>query len=129
MDGGIQPLPKALYERAKKDGVIRIFLEFSGGSDQGYLEVDIDHQQGVEPKDVSLASDIESWAEDVYNYSGAGDGNPYGDNVTYDLKNNKVSTEEWFMRRVKGDTNIEKLLVVDEDGDGDEDSDGDGDEE
>jgi hypothetical protein len=48
--------------------------------------------------------------------------------VTYDLKNNKVSTEEWFMRRVEGDTNIEKL-VVDEDGDSDEDSDGDGDED
>ena len=123
LDTEIQPLPKDLYERAIKDGVIRIFLAFSGGSDQGYLEVDLDHKNDAEAKDNSLASDIESWAEDAYEYSGAGDGSPYGDNITYDLVKNKVFTEEWFTQITKGGKHSENLVVGDGDGDGDEDED------
>jgi hypothetical protein len=31
----------------------------------------------------------------VYEYSGAGDGTDYGDNITYNLVEGKVTTQEW----------------------------------
>lgn len=111
----IMPLPKALYERAKKDEVAKIHLEFSGGNDQGYLNVNLDREGKGKCKDSNLAKDIELWAEDEYQYSGAGDGNDYGDNITYNLVNNKVSVEEWHMSRVSCGEDNEELVVKEDD--------------
>jgi hypothetical protein len=43
-----------------------------------------------------LWGEVEEWAYDSYGYSGAGDGTEYGDDITYDLVTNKVSTQEWY---------------------------------
>ena len=86
-----QPLSKNIYNKAKKLGVEQIVLEFSGGSDEGYLHVGLAPEQNN-----NFAQEIEDWAWEVYSYSGAGDGSNYGDNITYDLVKGEVSTEEWY---------------------------------
>jgi len=101
------PLPKKLYEKAKELGVGSIELEFRGGNDEGHLYV-----QTVESKTddlvkivrrkqqlSTLAMDIETWAFEAYEYSGAGDGNDYGDDVTYNLETMKASVSSWMMVR------------------------------
>lgn len=99
-----QPLNKSIYNKAKEQGIEEIILRFSGGSDEGYLDVE------TEPKwDQDLANEIEEWAWEVYDYNGAGEGNAYGDDIVYDLKEGKVTTSEWFTARQEGDTDNEEL--------------------
>lgn len=110
----IEPLSKEIYNKAKKLGVEKIVLNFSGGSDEGYLNVTLypwDQNQSDEYND--LSAEIENWAWDVYSYSGAGEGNDYGDDIEYDLVNNRVSTQEWYTARTEGDS-AEVDLVIDE---------------
>lgn len=91
----ILPLPKSLYEKAKSLGVEKIFLSFSGGSDEGHLSVDL--QPGLDDANsYAFLNEIEDWAFDAYAYGGAGDGNDYGDDVTYDLVEKTASHSEWF---------------------------------
>ena len=106
----IEPLSKVIYNKAKELGIETIVLNFSGGDDEGYLDV------GMTPKyDEKFAGEIEDWAWEVYDYSGAGDGNAYGDNVEYDLKNGKASTEEWYMTRQSEDGVTRNLQISAED--------------
>lgn len=101
-----EPLSKAIYDKAKKLGIESITLHFSGGSDNGFLEIDT--EPNFSPSKGTWASagtnlkflnDVEEWAWKVYNYNGAGDGLDYGDDVTYDLKNKKVSMSAWYLTR------------------------------
>ena len=92
----IKPLSKAIHAKAKSLGVTKITLKFSGGSDEGYLTVDL---EGVDAYGTDIEKEIEEWAWSVYEYSGAGDGNDYGDDITYDLENSKVESNEWHMVR------------------------------
>jgi hypothetical protein len=86
-----EPLSKAIYDKAKKLGIAKIELNFSGGSDEGYLNIETSPEYYRE-----FAQEIEDWAWDTYHYSGAGDGNDYGDNVIYNLETGEVTTEEWY---------------------------------
>jgi hypothetical protein len=105
----VEPLNKTIYNKAKEQGIEQIILRFSGGNDEGYLDVE------TEPKwDQDLASEIEEWAWEVYDYSGAGEGNDYGDDIVYDLKNGKVTTSEWFTSRQEGDSDNDKLQLAEE---------------
>lgn len=92
-----EPINKALYEKAKSMGITKIHLEFQGGSDEGYLGVNLQNAEGSQ--DLQLAQEIEEWAWDAYSYSGAGDGSDYGDDITYDLVENTVETQEWYTSR------------------------------
>jgi len=106
-----KPLKKAIYDKAKELGIEQITLHFSGGNDEGYLDV------GIEPYEKynqDLSSEIEEWAWDVYSYSGAGEGYDYGDNISYDLKSGKVSTSEWYTSRQEGDTENGELEIEEE---------------
>jgi hypothetical protein len=89
-----EPLSKDIYNKAKELGIEEIKLAFSGGNDEGSLYVELSPYEN--DKDGSFSSEIEDWAWDVYSYSGAGDGSDYGDNITYDLVENEVSTSEWY---------------------------------
>jgi len=103
-----EPLSKAIYNKAKELGVDKITLKFSGGNDEGHLYVQ------TNTDDYDFEKEIEDWAWEAYQYSGAGDGTDYGDDIVYDLKNGKVSTSEWFhvVQEQKGGTS--KLKVEDE---------------
>jgi hypothetical protein len=92
-----KPLSKEIYNEAIKLGVKKITLAFSGGSDEGFLDINISPPLITLPS--SFVTEIESWAWSVYDYSGAGDGNDFGDNIEYDLENKKVSTNLWYMSR------------------------------
>lgn len=97
MSIGIAPLKKEIYDKAVKLGVESITLHFSGGSDEGYLNV------AVQPWNAELADEVEEWAWEKYSYSGAGDGSDYGDDVTYDIVNKRASVQEWYTTRREGD--------------------------
>jgi hypothetical protein len=100
-----EPLSKAIYNKAKELGVNTITLAFSGGSDEGHLHVQTDTDN------YDFEKLIEDWAWEVYDYSGAGEGNDYGDNIVYDLKEGKVSTSEWFHVVKEEDGGTTKLEV------------------
>ena len=107
-----EPIKKSLYDKLKAAGVTSVKLAFSGGSDEGYLDVFLYpsfdyHDEAVR----NLVEEVEKWAWDIYSYSGAGDGSDYGDNITYDLVNNTVETEEWFTERSYGDSESGELVV------------------
>jgi hypothetical protein len=89
-----KPLKKEIFEQAKKLEVTDIYLRFSGGNDEGYLDIEVAPQKYSD--DIrELIEKIEEWAWDVYAYSGAGGGNDYGDTIQYDLENSAVFTSEW----------------------------------
>lgn len=96
-----EPMNKALYEKAKSMGITKIELEFQGGSDEGYLNVGLHNTGGPVPygQETDLSQEIEEWAWQVYSYSGAGDGSDYGDDITYNLVENTVETQEWYTSR------------------------------
>ena len=93
----IEPLPKEIFKKATELNVEQIVLHFSGGNDEGYLNVEINPEWNQE-----LSNQVEEWAWDAYGYSGAGDGSDYGDDITYDLVNKKATSQEWYMRREEG---------------------------
>lgn len=90
------PLSKTIYEKCKALGVNEIVLNWTGGSDEGYLNVHLNFAEGRGPDEFNLVQQIEDWAYNAYEYSGCGDGTDYGDDVTYDLVNNKVTTQSWY---------------------------------
>jgi hypothetical protein len=106
LDEGVLPLPEEIANKAKEIGVTRIGLEWSGGSDQGYLHVTTDPIC-----DNDLTRKIEAWAEEAWNYSGAGDGYDYGDTLIYDLRNGLVEVSEWHMERTENSLPNKKLHI------------------
>jgi len=110
-----EPINKSLYDKLKAQGVNRVKLCFSGGSDEGFLDVFLYPEFDYTDEEArNLLKEVENWAWGVYSYSGAGEGNDYGDNITYDLVENTVETEEWYMERTYGDSSEGELVVEDE---------------
>ncbi len=112
----IKPLKKSIYDKAKELGILKIILNFSGGSDEGYLNIDFDIDTGFSfnDKTAQFEKEVEDWAWSVYQYSGAGDGSDYGDDITYDLENNTASCSEWYTERTEGDTSEIELKTDDQ---------------
>lgn len=111
----IQPLKKELYNRAKALGINKIILGFSGGSDEGYLNVTLlPWDQNKRDDFNDLNADIENWAWGVYSYSGAGDGSEYGDDIEYDLEKHTATCHEWYTARAEGETEREVLTFEQE---------------
>lgn len=106
------PLPKNILEECKKQGVTSFTLQFTGGNDEGYLDVEFDTRKGGYHAGLNdLSKFIESWAWDVYGYNGAGDGNEYGDSITYDLVQNKIQMLEWWHSRQEAHSEPEKIVI------------------
>lgn len=114
-------LTKNIYEEAVKLGIHKIILSFSGGSDEGYLDIHFDfpevgkkaNDKFKEIREANFEEKVEEWVWSVYTYSGAGDGCDYGDEITYDLKNKTVHTSEWYTARQDGET-FDQELQIDE---------------
>jgi hypothetical protein len=115
-----EPLPKAIYDKAKSLGITKICLGFSGGSDEGYLDIRL--YKSCESDSNSLdyvhhndfKSEIDDWAWIAYEYGGAGDGNSYGDDITYDLHENTVSSCDWYMARIDGTEVTDDLEIAEQ---------------
>jgi hypothetical protein len=101
-----KPLSKEIYNKAKELGVEKIILQFSGGNDEGNLNIYLEPDWNQD-----FANQVEDWAWEVYSYSGAGEGNDYGDNIEYDLKAGKVSTSEWYTSISNGDAYSSNLQI------------------
>lgn len=107
----IEPIPSTLINRAKEAGVKTITLNFSGGSDEGYLNVSLNDDA---MHDGELESAIEEWAWEAYTYSGAGDGHDYGDDITYDLETMQATITDWCMTRRDGESFVIDFDVEDD---------------
>ena len=106
----IEPLPKKIFKKAMSLGITEIHLNFSGGSDEGYVNV---HFAGIAGEHNSeFAQEIEEWVWEAYDYSGAGDGSDYGDNVIYDLVNKTATSDSWYMARTEGDSQSGDLEIA-----------------
>lgn len=105
-----QPLPMKFMTRALSLGVSEIRLNFSGGSDEGHLNIDFmgedgKHMWAYDSENEGLAdlgNEIDTWVWNTYHYNGAGDGNNYGDVICYNLKEGTVTTEAWWTEEVYG---------------------------
>ncbi len=107
----IEPLSKKIYDKAVSLGVTQIELKFSGGSDEGYLTVYVNDEKGFE-SNTELEQEIEGWAWQAYGYSGAGDGNDYGDDIVYDLLNKTATVSSWSMQRTEDVPEIGSLEIA-----------------
>ena len=107
----IEPLSKKIYDKAVSLGITQIELKFSGGSDEGYLSVYLTGPKGWESNSV-FEQEIEEWAWQAYGYSGAGDGNDYGDDVVYDLVEKTATASSWSMQRTDGDSEDAALEIA-----------------
>ena len=125
------PLPKKLYDEAKELGISSITPEFRGGNDEGNLYVFLvapktdDLVKIVKRKQrvSKLETDVETWAFDAYQYSGAGDGNDYGDDVTYNLETMKASVSSWHMTRVDLEPDPEVSIEIETENENEEEED------
>lgn len=110
----IEPISKELFEKLTTLGVREVTLNFSGGSDEGYLDVDLDSDLDYADEAVrKIVGEIEEWAWDAYSYSGAGEGIDYGDTIVYDLVNRKARSSEWTMERSDRDLGETGFGIVD----------------
>ena len=107
----IQPISKVIYDKAKLLGVETISLQFTGGNDEGALQVNIDPYNSNSD---SLENEIENWAWEVYQYSGAGDGDDYGDDITYYLKEGTATSSNWYTSRYDGQSTEKDIEITPE---------------
>ena len=119
----ILPLPKKLFDRARELFITKIDLSFQGGSDEGYLEVDweladdipdhVDCRELLNKQD-QFMGEIQEWADEVYEYSGSGDGTAYGDDITYDLVEMKAYHTGWYHAVTESDETEVELSINDD---------------
>jgi len=94
-------LPEHMKKDCVKLGMTKVVLQFEGGDDEGFLNIDVTLKEGTNLEEhqshqlEDLKGNLYSWAWEVYHYSGAGVGNRYGDNVIYDLENDTTTVERW----------------------------------
>lgn len=102
------PLPLKFMTRALTLGISGIQLNWSGGSDEGHLYIDLRNEDrkpiygSTDEGIVNFRTEIEEWVYDAIPYNGAGDGSSYGDIICYNLKEGTVSTEVWWTEEIYG---------------------------
>ena len=107
----IEPLSKKIYDKAVSLGITQIELKFSGGSDEGYLNVYVNDERGFS-SNTEFEQEIEGWAWQAYGYSGAGDGSDYGDDIVYNLVEKTATASSWSMQRTDGDSEDAALEIA-----------------
>jgi len=114
--GRVAPLPREIYRRCIEENITSINLRFSGGSDEGYREAELNGPDGryfewgnKNEKIVELMQLIDSWCDEHYRFSGAGDGNSYGEYITYDIVNGTVTAQEWWTQHVDGEVRNDSM--------------------
>ncbi len=102
-----EPISKELFDKLVAAGITEVSLNFSGGSDEGYLDVTLEPTSPRELEEL-----VEKWAWDVYAYNGAGEGIDYGDDIVYDLVHKKVKLSEWSYVRKDRDLDDVDLEIA-----------------
>ena len=101
-----KPFSKELYEKAIKLGINLVELNFSGGSDNGFLNVEA--SPGGHPE---FEQEVIHWADETYEYSGGGEGIDYGDDIVYDFDEMTVTCREWYMEPQTSEDDPVKLEI------------------
>jgi hypothetical protein len=113
---------KNLYDLLKENNVKSFELRFSGGSDEGYLDVHIEYDQSMDASNIisptnnqkkTIESVLYDAAMEGFAYSGAGDGTPYGDNYYFDLETGEIRHEEWYMEEKSNMLPEKRIQVID----------------
>ncbi len=111
-----KPLPKSIYSEAIRLGVVEIELAFSGGSDEGVLDVRLWTSSDVDPERRSasdqflsgpgrdLQREVEEWGGDTFYCASPVEGMPtrvlafgeFGETIVYDLERQVVSVRGWW---------------------------------
>lgn len=108
-----EPISKELFDKLTAAGITEVKLSFSGGSDEGYLDVTTYPRLDTDDRNAShLIDEVERWAWNTYSYSGAGEGIDYGDDIVYDLVNKKVKLSEWCYERTERDCDDVELEIA-----------------
>ena len=94
MDLKPKPLKKEIFDKARELGITQIQLGFQGGGDEGWVHVSCTHPDDSWI-DLEFEEEIETWVWQVYDYSGAGDGTDYGDDIKYDIENAVEENGTW----------------------------------
>lgn len=97
MDLDPKPLKKEIFDKARELGITEIQLGFQGGSDEGWVNVNCNHpgHPGSGDDVHKFEQEIEEWVWQVYDYSGAGEGTDYGDDITYHIKEAVEENGTW----------------------------------
>ena len=109
------PLPLKFMTRALTLGISGIQLNWSGGSDEGHLYIDLRNEDrkpiygSTDEGITNFRTEIEEWVYDTMSYNGAGDGRSYGDIIRYNLKEGTVSTETWWTEEIHGGENFDTM--------------------
>lgn len=104
------PISNSLYDDLVKNKVTEFTLHFNGVSDEARLYVDY---KGNEDEELynPIIKRIEDWVWSVYDYSKAGDDfDEIGNVITYDLKNKKIISQEWYSKTYVGEEIVEDLV-------------------
>ena len=117
-NGEVPPVPKKFFDQAKALDVEKIVIEFSGGSDEGHIDVYFNPSswkpgEGLPPGRSELMRLMNDWAFEKMCFSGAGPPD-HGGSITYCLKTNKVSVERWVMTCTTEDDRSDLPLEVGE---------------
>ena len=86
-------------------GIQVIILNFSGDIDRGDLNVALfgeNENAKFGPEVDELEKEVQEWALSVYDYSGGGDGNVCGDDISYDLARKFATHSGWAYVRTGG---------------------------
>lgn len=105
----ILPLPKRFWDKLVEIEATTLEIRFQGGNDEGFCECEINAKDSAKAN--ALADKIHEWALDSYEYSGAGDGNDYGDDIYYDLKAGTVTHTDWCMERTELTNDPTPILI------------------
>lgn len=114
-DGEIPPIPKELFDLCVEECISEVNICFEGGSDEGYVEVTAwkegeerswymaeQERNDVEKAAIRVIENkIEDWVGSCIEYNGAGEGSPYGHELTIDITNGKATLDEWWNERVE----------------------------
>lgn len=98
-------IPKAMLADLKKAEVKEISVTLGGGSDEAYMMVEF------VPENLKLRLGFEEWLWETMDYSGAGDGSDYGDDILIDLEEMCITQSEWYLERVDGPDEIVPIEV------------------
>jgi len=112
--GRVEPLPREIFRRCIEENITSIRLGFSGGSDEGHLDVILSTPEGrvetwkltqiISHQNIKVLDDmIHDWSAEKYPFGGAGEGTQYGENITYDLVNGSVTTQSWGYQYVESE--------------------------
>jgi len=106
-------IPKKIIEECKRLGVAKFTCRFSGGSDEGFLEVDLDevNWKDMTPDHTALVKEITTWADEAMCYSGGGDGTDYGDDYEFDLTDMTISHTEWYHQPAYNDLGTASVTI------------------